>query len=189
MKPPAGRRLDVARASTLNAKLRLDTISHFRVAASHVDGGGEESPHFSYTMTMDSPVYAEPDQSVIAVFPVTIAIEHRAADRRVPLGELHVTVRAIYVKEPAFTTDDSSAVEDYVGIVGWMHVWPYVRAEVQNLSTKLGFPPLLLPVLLAGQTADIPVRRLDAPAPPRLGPGQRRKKAPPKKKSPSLRGK
>lgn len=186
MKPAATGRLDVARAATLNTKLRLESISHFRVAASHVNGEGEVSPHFSYTMKLDSPVYAEPNGSVIAVYPVTIAIEHRAGERRVPLGELHVSFRAIYVKEPAFTSEDSVAVEHYVGIVGWMHVWPYVRAEVQSLSTKLGYPPLLLPVLLAGQTAEISVRRLDAPEPPKLATEQRRKT--PKKKSPSPRG-
>ena len=69
-------------------------------------------------------------------------------------------MRAAYAKQASWTDEDGAYLDDFVGIVGWMHVWPYIRAEVQALSSKLGFPALTLPPLLAGQTKNIPVRRL-----------------------------
>lgn len=159
---PASARLEVSRASTLNSKLALGQIAVFELSARH-SGMVVAAPNFSFTMKLDSPHCAVRAPDVAAVFRLVVTVEHAEQDKRVALGEVRVAVRAIYRKSPDFTVADEAAVPDYVGIVGWMHVWPYLRAEVQSLSTKLDFPPLLLPVLLSGQTADIPVH-LAAPA-------------------------
>lgn len=149
-------RLEVARASTLNTKLALGQIAVFELSARH-SGTLVATPNFSFTMKLDSPHCAVRAPDVAAVFRLVVTVEHAEQDSRVALGEVRVAVRAIYRKSADFSAADEAAVPDYIGIVGWMHVWPYLRAEVQSLSTKLDFPPLLLPVLLSGQTADIPV--------------------------------
>ena len=181
---PSGR-LEVGRASSLNTKLRLEHVSLFRVAGNH-SGEVVASPSFSYTTNLEPPVCADLGSKVVAVFPVTITINHVADGSRVPLGEVHVSMRAIYRKSPTFADEDHPAVEHYVGIVGWMHVWPYVRAEVQSLSTKLGFPPLVLPVLLSGQTANIPVQVLSEQAKTPADAARAKRKA--KKSTSSRRG-
>ena len=65
-------------------------------------------------------------------------------------------------------------LDDFVGISGYLHLWPYLRAEVQCLTTKLGLPPLVLPVQMSShaaaavtvvQASELPGRtRLGAPA-------------------------
>jgi hypothetical protein len=49
-----------------------------------------------------------------------------------------------------------------------MHSWPYLRAEVQSLTSKLELPPLTLPPLVSGQIPNfVTVERLPLPqAPP-----------------------
>lgn len=59
-----------------------------------------------------------------------------------------------------------------LGILGYMHAWPYFRADVQWLTTKLGFPALVLPVVLSGEVTDRvlitrdPVKLDDSPTNP-----------------------
>jgi hypothetical protein len=75
-------------------------------------------------------------------------------------------MRAAYEFREEPTESDWAAFEHYAGIVGWLHVWPYMRAEVHCLSTKLGFPPLVLDVMLSGHTSQLSVRRFgDEPNP------------------------
>lgn len=162
MRPSPTAGLDVGRASTLNKKLALGQISLFELSARH-SAEIVAAPAFSFTMKLESPSCAFRETDVVALFPLVVTIEHVKKSKRVPLAEVRVTARVVYRKADEFSSADSAALPDYVGIVGWMHVWPYLRAEVQSLSTKLDFPPLLLPVLLSGQTADIPVNVVAPP--------------------------
>jgi hypothetical protein len=151
MKPTKHAPLEVARAATLNKKLALGSI-----------GVLELSAKLSFTMNLQPVSCVSRPGDVIAVYPLRVIVEHVDGEARLPLAELSVSMRASYRKFPSFTNDDEAAVPHYVGIVGWMHVWPYLRAEVQSLSTKLDQPPLVLPVLLSGQTAEVPVEMHDA---------------------------
>lgn len=162
MKPSKPAPLEVARAAMLNQKLALGSIGVLelsaKLSAQHV-----EAPSFSFTMNLQPVSCVSRPGDVIAVYPLRVVVEHVAGEARIPLAELSVSMRASYRKHPSFTGDDEAAVRHYVGIVGWMHVWPYLRAEVQSLSSKLDLPPLVLPVLLSGQTAEVPVELVALP--------------------------
>jgi hypothetical protein len=79
----------------------------------------------------------------------------------VTVAELLVQVRIEY----ELSADDlglSEDLEHYIGVSGFMHSWPYVRAEVQSLTTKMGFPMLTLPLMLSGDATRL-VRLARAP--------------------------
>lgn len=159
MKP---RTLEVARAAKLNTKLALKEMSLFEVRARRLPPHGvPEQPSFTFAMAFSPTLYADYEGELLPVYTLNVFIQHHGEGERVPLAELNVAMRAAYTKNPDFLPGDLDFADDYLGIVGWMHAWPYVRAEIQSLSTKLGFPALVLPTLLAGQTADTPIRRID----------------------------
>ena len=170
----APRPLVVDRARQLNQKLRLDQVALYSLSADPVAGVAE--PHLGYAITIDSVVWLATAISIEAFYPLRVEIQHVADGAPTPLARVAVTTRVSYMREPGFVEADLEYVEDYLGIVGWMHVWPYARADVQALSARLGFPPLVLPVLLAGQTSSAVVRRQEEAADvvPATGPKPKR---------------
>jgi len=91
------------------------------------------------------------DAKVSAAFQFTIWIDEvkgRSAPPA-PLAVIEMTIRIRYkAKLPPDTVPDD--LRHFVGFSGFLHVWPYARAEVQLLSTKIGLPPLTLPVVVSG---------------------------------------
>ena len=79
------------------------------------------------------------------------------AKKRQNLARLRVAVRVACSVVETLDPEREEATPDFLGILGWMQAWPYLRTEIQPLSTKLGFPPLTLPILLTGQTSEVPV--------------------------------
>lgn len=154
--------LEVAVASTLNKKMRLTDAMLFGVEARQI--GGHSDPNLSYTLSLDPVVWTRFEYGVAAVYSVTVILEHVEGTNREPLAKISVSMRLTYASHPSFEANDEPALEDYLGIVGWLHAWPYLRAEVQTLSGRLGFPPLVLDVLHAGQTASIAVERMKQPS-------------------------
>lgn len=72
--------------------------------------------------------------------------------RLIHVAHLAVTFRVAYeLKDPSV---DNNTLQGYATITPLMHTWPYLRAEVQALTTKLDLPPLLLPVIVSGHAED-----------------------------------
>jgi len=89
---------------------------------------------------------------LIAFIPFELTIKFRSEDgAEHNVGVVQVAYRVEYaVKEESANEDD---IPHYVGISGFLHVWPYLRAEVQSLTAKLGLPSLTLPVVVSGHPA------------------------------------
>lgn len=96
----------------------------------------------------------EYDKSALVAFmPFEITITFRTEDNGLEhtVGVINVAYRAQYsLKEEPASEED---IPHFVGISGFLHVWPYLRAEVQSLTAKLGLPSLTLPVLVSGHAA------------------------------------
>lgn len=151
---------EVSRASTLNTKLRLTNLALYELHATR--GTPPPTKHrLTYGLSFAEITLVEQKSEVGAVLRLTVNLEALDAEIRTVLAVLDVAQTVSYRKEPTWTDEDAAALPDFIGIVGWLHAWPYVRAEVQAMSTKLGFPPLTLPTLLAGETANVPVRRIE----------------------------
>lgn len=152
------RRHEVKRASTLNELLRLEQVVLFELAARPAPGARPDALTPAYTLVTDAVLAADESDRLGGLYRIRVTVQHRSDDGSLsPLAEISVAFRALYLKAAPLDGASRDSLTDYLGIVGWMHVWPYLRAEVQTLSTRLGFPPLVLPVLLAGQTAEVPV--------------------------------
>lgn len=64
-----------------------------------------------------------------------------------PLGNIQLELHSRY---DLLETTTVQELYHFAGIVGFMHAYPYIRAEVQTLTCKLGLPALTLGVLLSG---------------------------------------
>jgi hypothetical protein len=155
------KQLEVGRATKLNQRVRLVGVDVHRLAAQHL--GAVQGPRYGYHLAIGNVSFAEVDDTVVAVLPLTVQIHHKDQDRATPLASIEVDLRLGYRREgAALDESERDVLPDFLGIVGWMHAWPYARAEVQSLTTKLGFPPLVLPLLHAGATAGVLVEQVEA---------------------------
>lgn len=179
---------DIERARRLNAKLSLDEIFVWALEAGHTPDAVVSKPRWTFSMNLEPVHWLRAESTLLAIFPITVAVQHDAGEGREDLGHLRVALRLGYKTSPDFADEDEAFVGDYLGTAGWLHAWPYLRTEIQSLSSRLGFPPLVLPVLLAGQTATVPCQRIGnvASKPSRKRSAGRTKKSPsPAKGTPS----
>ncbi|MBI4704422.1 MAG: hypothetical protein HY744_25240 [Deltaproteobacteria bacterium] len=145
--------MDDTRAGALRQRIQLVDLGFIELSARYV------APVLKGTLSYEQPPvdvrWTRADAQVGAVFPFLFRI--RISEGESPpqdLAELVVVIRLTYR-----VRDDAEMVggdlRHYVGVTGYMHAWPYVRAEVQELTAKLGLPALLLPVVVSG---DVPSR-------------------------------
>lgn len=152
-KPP----LDVQAASRVASFITLAEVQFLHLSIAYITQQQESSPSGSLSWDM-MPVVANwhrVDLQVLAVleFGVNIhVLDESDPESRIRIADAAVTLRLEYsLKSDVEVLDDD--LDDFVGVSGYMHAWPYLRAEIQSLTTKIGLPPLLLPVQLSGHAA------------------------------------
>lgn len=147
--------LEVEAAAKLNSVLRIADIGLVEITANTLNQ--VEEPTWCFSTSLNEVRWYREENAILGIYPVQVFIQHKGAEEPENLALVRVAARAVYVITGELDDEKLACVPDFLGIVGWMHVWPYLRAEVQQLSAKLGYPPLTLPLLLAGQTKNIPV--------------------------------
>jgi len=141
-------------ASRLGAIANIGSVQVFRLMARLDD---QPLGQGSLTWNLKDPEFFwnldGRDLVALLVLEISIAMQSTEQEPERRLGVVHVGYRLEY----SFKEDISSEEEipHFVGISGFLQVWPYLRAEVQTLTAKLGLPALTLPVLLAGQAASM----------------------------------
>ena len=87
-----------------------------------------------------------------------------SAEKSLPLAFVSVTFGLVYRLKGEPWSD--AEISNALGVMGYLHVWPYFRAEVQVLTAKLGFPALTLPVAVSGHAERFVriAKLVDAPA-------------------------
>lgn len=134
----------IERASTLSRVLQLDLVSFTAIEARRL---GVPSPDSK--LQWDLPVVEVAWQSGNGQLNVHLPFVLHVFDSatKAPIYELLVSVLVNYrVREGAQIIEENC--RDFAGINGFLHAWPYLRAETQSLSTKLSFPPLTLPSIV-----------------------------------------
>ena len=127
----------------------------------------------------------EPDV-VIAVFTCEVKTSYSPgnAKDKTTMARFELGLQATYkiVKQPESV--ENSLVAQYIGVVGFMHMWPFLRVEVQQLTAKLKLPALTLPVKVSGQAPDLvlisaqPTSRDEDDVKPTASPTPSRSRAP-----------
>jgi hypothetical protein len=110
---------------------------------------------------------------VLAVFDCEIRVRCGAdKDSATPLGRFRVVHKVQYRFVDATDYPDDESLRHYIGVIGFMHVWPYYRSEVQAMTAKLGLPALTMGVKVSGSAKDLvligpPARKSQGGEPPR----------------------
>jgi preprotein translocase subunit SecB len=149
-KPP----LDPKAASRLAPNMRLNDVSYLWLSVGYASDEPEESDlPLSWAVAPIVASWLRSDQTIIAVFPFEVSIDGKSeAGTSTRIADVAVGLRVEYTIVPGVDLADAD-IDDFVGVNGYIQLWPYLRAEVQNLTTKVGLPPLVLPVQLSGHAA------------------------------------
>lgn len=169
--------LSVTAAARLAPKLRLRSVVFTKIVAEHLSSRGVGKLRFDVPETLAT--WLRIERQVRAVFPFVVDITAGAPkDGGTPLGRIAVTIRLDYELDESIELPPGDELADYVGISGYMHAWPYFRAEVQALSSKIGFPTLVLPIVVSGHAATrVRVKEVQ-PGPSLVAESKSRAKAP-----------
>lgn len=75
-------------------------------------------------------------------------------------AEIDATWIIDYAKtDPALSAEQ---LDSFCGLHAFLHAWPYARVVVQDFSSRLGFPALVLPLVIASAVAElVDVERLE----------------------------
>jgi preprotein translocase subunit SecB len=103
------------------------------------------------------------ENDVLVLLPMKLGISS-SAEKSLPLAFVSVTFGLVYRLKGEPWSD--AEISNALGVMGYLHVWPYFRAEVQVLTAKLGFPALTLPVAVSGHAERFVriAKLVDAPA-------------------------
>jgi len=97
-----------------------------------------------------------------------------------PLAEVRVSLVVTYIQHARESAPTEEEIAHYAGVSGLMHGWPYLRAETQSLTTKLGLVPLVLPVMISGQAAErVTISRLKPASRGTPQSAEKKRRAPP----------
>jgi hypothetical protein len=156
--------LDVALCGKLARKLALDDISLVSMSAKMVGAVRELEP--GYEVSKPEVLWDIVDGQLVGLFSLMVSIyslgetKEDGSRDKTPLARIDLSFRASYRFLRSYNhEEDEQYVKHFAGINGLLHVWPYFRSDVQALSTRLGFPPILLKLGKASAFAQASVQR------------------------------
>jgi hypothetical protein len=174
VRPP----LDVEAASRLANHVRLIDVLCVELSGRCVAPSTAASESaLSWDLNDPTAMWALDEGELRILFPLVLTIDAQLAaksSKQQPLAEFHVSYTLVYAAKE-LTSEQVDDLPHYVGISGFLHAWPYLRADIQCLSAKLGLPPLVLPVIVSGHAATrVSVSSANEPAKPRGLPPRRK---------------
>lgn len=138
---------DVGIASSLAVRISLLDVSCVGLSAKLVSE--VETGALSYELEDVRVIWRLSGLDLIALFPLDLVVR-AAQEEAADLATISALYRIDYQIGTSGPLPDPEQLAHYVGLMGYMHVYPYFRADVQYLTAKLGFPALTLPVVLSG---------------------------------------
>jgi hypothetical protein len=142
-------------AGALSSRILLQDISFVSVRAQMI--GAIKSGVLRYDLHKVMVEWSRRENDIIALFPFGLTVEAKGPDkesRPVRVAELSVAIRLDYSLVEANGPVAAEDVPHLIGTLGYMHSWPYFRSDIQYLTTKLGMPALVLPVVLSGEVQE-----------------------------------
>jgi hypothetical protein len=131
--------------------MHLTTVSFHSIEAVFQYSGAEELGNLQWDLAPPAAMWLESDGQIRVGMPFEISISTKrdAPREELPVGTFRITVRLSYGIAPNQDRPTPEDISHYVGVCGFLHAWPYVRAELQSLTTKLGLPALVLPTVMS----------------------------------------
>lgn len=147
--------LSVETAARLGAAVRLVGVHVGGIRARTYEGADMRAggKGLGFNLQPIEIVWAASDEDDLlrVLVPLTLHVTREGQ----PIAELGVLLRLDYRTPPEVRKESPAALSSFAGISGCMHAWPYLRSEVQQLSTKLELPPLVLPLIVSGQIPQV----------------------------------
>jgi hypothetical protein len=143
---------DIKLAVALAPKLQLKAISNVSLSAKIVSP--EKPSLLSYVLGKVVAAWHIEGKEIRAVLPFGLTVLTQSPETEGPsikIAEIGVGMRLSYRFKAPPTMEDLECIAHFVGVTGYMHAWPYFRADVQYLTSKLGFSALVLPVVVSGE--------------------------------------
>lgn len=118
--------------------------------------GGSPRTLLDYRTPQVCATWSKLDTMISAILPFSLVIETKDEPQGLAEAVADLSVRILLEYELIENKNvvPEEALPHVIGTLGYMHAWPYFRSDVQWLTTKLGFPPLVLPVVLSSQLGD-----------------------------------
>lgn len=140
-------RPDVDIAARLAQKISLRDIMCISIEGKLLTG--IEPEHLSYNLDEFVVRWHIHEKDLKVLLPFSLSAFVHRGEQSEKLASFSVLLRADYtIKDEAVNPGD---LAHYAGVMGYMHTWPYFRADIHYLSSKVGLPPLVLPVIVSGQ--------------------------------------
>lgn len=152
VRPP----LDIDAASRLAHQIRLVDVVCMEVSARcMVPTLAVPESGLSWDLHDPTAVWAMDEDEVRVLFPLALTIEGQLPSKSSKpqrLAEFHVSYTIVYAAKD-LNGEQLRDLPHYLGVSGFLHFWPYFRADIQALSAKLRLPPLVLPTIVSGNAA------------------------------------
>jgi hypothetical protein len=149
--------LDVQAASRFASRVRLSDLVCIEIEARHLTvPASAETSTLSWDLKNPHARWRSEEREISVLFPFAITIERKEErrSRTDVVADIKLVYQVLYIVEQ-LEAAEMAELPHYIGVSGFMHVWPYVRAEVQCITSKLRLPPLILPVVVSGHAAQI----------------------------------
>ena len=147
-------RPDANRAARLADKFTLNAI---RIASLRAEMTQQlTSPsQLGFAFLPFKATWAIREQSLNVAFSFSLRLSQRSKEPKSEqrLGLIKVGFVAAYHIKQTLSDQERLEVTHYVGVITFLHLWPYFRSEVQAITTKVGLPALTLPVMVSGHAA------------------------------------
>ncbi len=150
MKQPS-LKYDPALASTFSKATALEHVSILHLEAGLTSGMlkvGPKAKSLSFNIAPINMTWRATDSTLATFLPFSIELE----SEDVAIAHVKLVLRLDYARKAG---GEDEGVKDFVAISSLLHAWPYLRAEVQALTTKLDFPPLVLPTIVSGNAEQL----------------------------------
>lgn len=147
-----GKELDVAEAVRLGKTLALTAV-HTTGLRAVPKGSNDGSGKYGWKLLPIKLGWGMIESELRVAVPITLAVLRDTDKGPQRIADLGVLFRLDY--SGVDPEEAEKAIASYIGITGLMHIWPYARAEIQQLSTKIGLPPLLLPPIVSGHCHEL----------------------------------
>jgi hypothetical protein len=145
---------DHRKAGAHSTQILLGNVAFAAVEARLL--GGSPAAILGYHLPHVNVTWSKRGTAISAIFPFSLVVESRnePADLAEAIADISVIMHLEYDLVEQNGTIPLEELPHVLGTLGYMHAWPYFRADVQWLTTKLGFPALVMPVVLSGQIGD-----------------------------------
>jgi hypothetical protein len=156
---PGGLTAIVQAAKGLNDALQISGVALVQIAAKYLTPGGP--PPYAIGVDLGPVQWDQREGKIHGVFPIRVMLRRQISESDLQdFVEISVAYQCVYNLLREFSEADLLAIPAFLATAGWAHAWPYLRTEVQGISTRLGLPPVTLPLLLPGQAEGVPVASL-----------------------------